>query len=504
MHATMNVFRLTLCLALFVLYLGGLAPCAAAQGAARSSKIVRTSETTWTSEMTRTSEAMRTAEVAWRQATLAGWEDRLHLALRDRRHAYGGLFFDRGLLRRLTPEMDHEYDLDVQTFAFTLQEDAAWYRAPYGFRTYMGSVSTSRFATVSHLRATVPVRERHQVHLSGIQQEDLQAQRFFVELGYAYQLGGAHRLGFTQTVAAYKPDLDFGLFYAYDDADRGQVRFGVTFLDVANNFIFDRLGVDPVLEDTTRSYRRRPRLFALSLASPPLGRFRAELVAGIQPPARALVASQAEPANRFFFSDAASYLGGLAEYRLARITLGTVYRQTRTAIARRPDASSDVSGALTSDYASRQQHREATLYVLAEVWRLRGEAWLARVRYTDRQQGTDFDEARIPAPLDFEERRLTAHVRLRYVPAERGVLAGGAYLAIGRRFPSGRDLMLRYLRFAPQPPHHRLSLHAGYRFTPHAHVVVGANVDLDGDAFYGDGRGLTRYDGGFAQIVVRW
>ena len=435
-----------------------------------------------------------------RQATLVGWRSRLHIAFRDRRHAYGGLFFDRGLLRPFTPGMDHEYDLDLATFAFTLQEDAAWYHAPNGFRTYMGSVSTSRFATRSHLRLTVPVRGRHTVRLDGVQREDAQAQRFFVAFGYDYRLGGAHRLGFTQTIAAYKPDLDFSLSYELGHLERGLARLEVTFLDVANGFIFDRLGVDPVLEDTVRSYRRKPRLFALHLASPPLGRFRTEIAAGVQPRARALVASQATPTRRFRFDDEASYVGALAEYHLPRVTLGLVYRQTRTSVARRPAA----GGALTSDYASTQHEREAMLYALADVWRLRGEAWLARTTYTDRQRGTDFAEASIPVGLGFEERRLAAHLRLRYVPDGPGVLGGLGYLALHRRFPSGLGPMGRYLRFAPFAPNHRLSLQLGYRFTRHAVVVLGANADLDGDPFYGDGRGLTRYDGGFAQIALGW
>ena len=368
---------------------------------------------------------------SWRQARLVGWRERLHIALRDQRHAYGGFFFDRGRLRRLVPGMDHEYDLDLMTFAYTLQEDAAWYQAPYGFRTYMGSISTSRFATQNHFRANVPIRGRHTVRLSGMQQEDVQAQRFFVEFGYDYRLGKRHRLGFTETIAAYKPDLDFSLFYQHGDVREGLARAEVFFLDIANNFIFDGLNVDPVLEDTTRSYRRKPRLFSLYLVSPPVGRFRAEAVAGLQPWARARIASQAAPDSSFRFHDAAGYAGGLMEYAFSAVTLGLAYRQTRTSVARRPDPGS----VLTSDYTTTQRAREATLYVLADVWRLRGDLWLGREVYTDRQQGTDFSQASIAAPLDFEERRRTIYLRLRYVPAGAGLLVGLGYLHLGRRFP---------------------------------------------------------------------
>ena len=396
--------------------------------------------------------------------------------------------------------MDHEYALDLVTFAFTPAADAAWYQAPSGFRTYMGSTTRSLFATWSHFRVAAPLGGRHLVRLNGIQQEDLSARRFFVELGYAYRLGGAHRLGATQTVGAYKPDLDFGLFYELGDAAGGLVRAEVTFLDIANGFIFDRLGVDPSLEDTVRSYRRNPRLFALHLASPPVGRFRAEVAAGLQPRARALVTSQSEPARRFRFADEASYVGGLAEVRLPHATLGATYRQTWTSVERRPAP----EGALTSDYASRQRSREAMLYALAGVGRLRGEAWLAREVYADRQRGTDFEAASIPVPFDFEERRLTFRTRLRFDPPKRGVVAGLGYLVVGRRFPSGHDAIRRYLRFSTFAPNHRLGLELGYRFAPRSAIVLGGNYDLDGDPFYGDGRGHVHFDGGYARIEVGW
>lgn len=55
--------------------------------------------------------------------------------LRDRWHAYDGLFFDRGVLRRLTPAMDHEYDMDLLMYGFTADEDAAWYASDHAVRT---------------------------------------------------------------------------------------------------------------------------------------------------------------------------------------------------------------------------------------------------------------------------------------------------------------------------------------------------------------------------------
>ena len=438
-------------------------------------------------------------------ATLSGWSDAVRTAVRDRRHAYGGLFFDRGIFRRLTPGMDHEYDLDLLTYGFTPDEDARWYASNHALRTFMGSIHRSRFATQTRFRHRVAVGARHAILLDGMQQEDLTAQRFFVEAGYGYRLGRHHHIGFSQTVAAYKPDLDLSLFYAFDHAAAGLLRVELGLLDVANDLIFDVLGADPVLEDTVRSYRRAPRLFALTWHTPVCRGFRAEVAAGIQPTARADVHSQRRTDLRFRWADRLAYAGGLFEYRHARVTTGLLLRHTFSRAARR-----SAPGARdATDYTTTQTDWSATAYALAPlpglpVSGLQAGLWLTAETYADVQRGTAFGAASIPSAMDYRERRLLLHARLHRLPARRGRRAGLDYYGDGRTFARDETLMARYLTFLPWSPNGRLAFHAGYQVSPAVYVLAGAAYDTGGDPFYGDGRGPIRYDGGFGRLFVTW
>lgn len=445
------------------------------------------------------SDTTRATACGWRSASLVGWRDQVRTGALDRKHAYGGLFFDRGAFRRLTPTMDHEYDLDLLTYGFTAADDRRWYGSAHAVRTYMGSIHKSRFATTTRTRHRVGLSEHGDALFSAMQQEDLAAQRFFVELGYEHALAGDHRIGLRQTLAAYKPDLDLTLFYAYDSPPIGELQVEAVFLDVANNLIFDRLGVDPVLEDTVRSYRHRPFLLDVYWRSPLVHRFRAELSAGIQPAIRARVRSQGAAEIDFAWRERLHYLAMLLEYQHPRASGGLQVRHTYSAIDRRSAAASPNS----TDYGSMQSSRSATLYLLAPIWKLRASAWLTAELYDDRQEGSGFDEASIPSEMDYFERRLTLQARLYYVP-ERGIRAGAEYLVDGRRFYRDADLMNSYLKFLPWSPNGRLAVHVGYQFSRRAHVLVGAAYDLGGDPFYGDDRGLVRYDGGFGRAVVMW
>ena len=202
----------------------------------------------------------------------------------------------------------------------------------------------------------------------------------------------------------------------------------------------------------------------------------------------------------FAWDDAARYAGALVEWGHARLSAGLIGRSTfsRTARQATPGAR------LATDYTSRQSDRSLTAYLLAPVWNLEAGAWLTAERYTDRQTGTNFDGASIPAALDVRERRLMLHARLQRRPARHGVRAGLDYYVDSRTFHGDADRLNGYLRFLPYSPNGRAALHVGYQASPGAYLVAGASYDLGGDPFYGDGRGPVRYDGGFGRVVLTW
>ena len=150
-----------------------------------------------------------------RHATLGGWDRRVRRAVWDRGGSYGGLYHDRGVLRHWTPEMDHEYDIDLVSIRPSLADDAAFYASGVGFRTSAGSVTTVRFAIETELRAATPLVGPLGLEASVVQQEDPQADRSFVELAYLVDVGAGHRLGVRHSFASRKMDLDAEVVYRY-------------------------------------------------------------------------------------------------------------------------------------------------------------------------------------------------------------------------------------------------------------------------------------------------
>jgi len=142
-------------------------------------------------------------------ATLQGWREESQQALRDRRNGKGGIFFDRGVFRRLTYEMDFEYDPDELVYRFNPLADGDFYRHDIAVRSYVGSINTTRFVAQSQFRAHVDPGSRSRVEITFRQQSDLRARRLFVEMGYLHRISRYDRVGASLTLEEYKADLDF-------------------------------------------------------------------------------------------------------------------------------------------------------------------------------------------------------------------------------------------------------------------------------------------------------
>lgn len=429
------------------------------------------------------------------QATLEGWQDSVLRSIGDRYRAFGGLYYDRGLFRPLTPDMDGEYILDETTAGFTLVEDSRFYASRYGFRFYAASINKSRFITYAHFRTAVPVKGKHVLRIESVQQEDLRGRHTFLNLGYEYRVSVTHRIGGAVSVAAYKPDIDVSLHYQYDSNSMGLARVQFTILDVANNLIFNTLGVDPVLEDTTRSYSSRPILLSVRLSSPIWHNFRAELIAGHQSRGSALVQSQATPDASFYWDDSASYHGLLLEYYASpAVTIGLSHRYTWNEIVRGSPASS----AYTSDYSSEQWSERTGLFLVGAYKEIQADFWYTFSRSSDVQTGTNYDQANIPEDLNYRRNESMSQIRVRRVPFESGVLAGIDLRLYNLSENEDAAIMDNYRRFTHLEKGERSTVTLGYQFRRGSYIEFGGSYDFDGD------QKDQRFDGAFLRMLVLW
>lgn len=464
-----------------------------------------------------------------RRASLRGWHDEVDAFLLDRTRSYGGYDYDRGVFRRITLEMDTEYDIDRTTYGYSPADDYGFYRQDHAIRGYIGSITTIDFMNVNLLRHKVGFGERHTALLRVRLRDDLQATQSFLEVGYRYRIARGHRLGFRATIGSYKPDLDAGLVYEADLPGGGLAQIDVVWLDYINNIDFE-LGVDELFSDTTRIYRTTPRLMSGRVETPlfsiPGGTLRGEFYGGVQPSVTADFASQ-EFCRRelgaecdFEIETAADYQGALLEYATflpARIQLTSGLMLTRTASDFR--RASEPGHLSTADYATRQTDVRVTGYLLARRREVFADLWLGRQAYVDTQTGTDFgtpglDAATVDQAFEYDEDVFTVDAQVRRVPSRKGGIIGLRYLRHDRDLASGLDpsrqprgSVLRQLyreRFALL--NHRASLLFGWQWTPGIYLLAAINYDLDFDEGISGGRddGRRRYDGGTGRVVITW
>ncbi len=439
-------------------------------------------------------------EVHAPHVTLEGWVHDLRVAAWDRSGAVGGMYFDRGVFRYRTPRMDHEYGLDKFTVGFTLAEDADFYAYRNGFRSRAVSVTTSDFAALTQLHVTTPLGEFIDLRIDAELQDDFEARRLALRLGYEVEVVEGHRVGFAHSLARAKPDMDFGLYYRYQGAHGLVAEAEVAALDGLNNMI-DGLTASPFNRDTLRNYSTAPYMFTARIASRIVPRFRGEVALGVQSRSVANVRSLSHDSLRFTYEDAFRYAGFLVEGDAwpGHLTTGAVAQFTSSTTTRRadPDALNP------ADYTTRQPYSRLGAFALGRWGRMHAEAWLYYDHYTDEQEGTLFGGASIDGPYLFEETRTWLRAE---VGAVTGVGLGAtiSYLADLRSFPKGEGLDDRYLAFIPHRPNHRLTLKLSYHFSDRAVFDGGASLDLDNDHFFPDPTSRSRYDGIYLRLRANW
>ncbi|SHK84524.1 hypothetical protein [Rhodothermus profundi] len=469
------------------------------------------------------------------RGTLLEWAAHMRRLVLDRTHGYGGRYYEGGLFRTFTRKMDYEYELDLLTYRFSLFDDARWVQRPGGYRVYTGSIDYGVFVTESQFKHTVALNRRSRFQLWGLQEENLRARRFFVEIGYTYQLAAQHQIGLRHTLGMDKADLDFSLHYQWRSLARGGVRLELGLLDWASNFVYRLIARSNRSFETRQRYQHRPYLLSITATTPVASPLRAELAAGLQTRARARVDQTVartpgragyvtEQLRAFENQESVGYLGLLLEYAHPFFTLGVTYRGRYASVNRTPSADStgcwEAARGLSRcwvPYPAHFQSREFSsalgLHGALRWRRLAVQTEWIRAINGDRMQGPALPEAFV-VPYDFRERRLTGKTRLTYLSP------GGFWAALelnleDRNVRGPRQagtINLSFRRNFPDqvvPFNRRVTLLLGYQ-RPTLELTVGVSFDQDGDLYSGWGIPSqwrdrpARFDGGFFRLQLTW
>ncbi len=444
----------------------------------------------------------RSYESAPSRTSLASWSHSRRLLVLDRAHSSGDRYFDRGVFRHVTPQVDREYALDLMAYRFRPSEDARWLDAGGGLRMRAGSVRRDLLAIKTHIKTTVPLDDgdRHFFSIEGVLQEDPQVSRSLLEMSYAYRLAPHHAVGVRHTFSRYKEDLDLTPFYSYASRSWGRAEVAFTLQDVYNNFIYEQLGINSDIVDVLRIYESKPYLLEARYASPEQHRLGGEIVVGWQPERRAVYASQKTPSYQFLDDERLHYLSALLEYRLDPVAVGVYFQRDATRLRRQSTGDS-----LGTDYRARQTHQRLGAFVKGAWGNVRGAIYAFTGFYNDKQTGDNFETSVLERPINFDTEQSGLHSRLVYEP-NGWPYFGVEYLAFRRDLgPNPRALVndwtFQYWDIGPS--NYRVVGLIGYRFS-RGSVAMGIGYDTDGDPNRFKPRPPKYFDNGFFRFTLVW
>jgi hypothetical protein len=447
------------------------------------------------------------------RATLRGWEERVRLAIFDRGGSFFGRTSDRGILQRFNEKMDNEYPLDLISSSFSLGETYEWYRRDNGVRFWAGSINHLRLVQNGDFTATVPLGETWATNVRFTHSQTLQAKRNLIRIEFRKELFGRRaRIFLMGTLKAEKPesDVEIGLTWM---AGRGEITFAFATLDLFSDFIYQSLEVSPGIADTVLDYTSHPYTARVALDLP-LGRqFRIEGYGLVLTPTTVVVESQTRPNDGFVQDERYAYAGGLVEWAPAH---GTALGGFGTWVRARLGRSALPAGQPEDDFDLTEKTWQLGAYGIRRLGgRFTAEAWLTRVWRTEVRLPPEpvvaFDvirEGRIPretvaafqpeqdepSEVNYEDRTWAGRLNVIY-RARSGFRADLAFDFVARDI-IGTDR----LPGAFNAGHSRIRFDLGWEFDQRASLVLGSNVDLDGDR----GTATGWFDGAHGRFVLYW
>ncbi len=166
-------------------------------------------------------------------ATLKEWVYNVRQNIYHKEGYEGGRFYQHGLFRFFTREMDYEYDMDIATINPTPLAAYHFWSSDNALQTTFGSLNYQRLVIKTKFKSTISLENSSYVELLGIQEENLRSDGFFFQPGYYKELTSSQTLGFQHTLSRYKEDLDVSFIYRLEDSSLGQIDAEISILDWA-------------------------------------------------------------------------------------------------------------------------------------------------------------------------------------------------------------------------------------------------------------------------------
>lgn len=446
------------------------------------------------------------------RTTLQGWMENHRLLVLDRQHNIGGRLHDRGIFRHVTKKTSREYAHEMLVQRFPSEAFNRRQQAQNSLLVRTGSVRRDLLAFVTRIRSRIPFNEGQALTFDAVLQQDAQATRPFLELGYSWQLDSRHALGVEHTFSEYKRDLDLTTRYRYSSSRLGTAEVAFTLQNLYSDLLDQQLGIAVGDRDVIRDYTRNPYFLSFSYTSPDRLPLRGELFGAFQPTSRATYSSQTTSGYQYQDKRRLHFFGALLEYRYSSFSGGFLYKRDVSRLRR-----VGKGGKVASDYTSRQTFQRFGPFIRGRWGPLRGMVRGFWGSYRDRQSGENFSESLVPREIDYDEKQWGIQGRLFY-EFKTGPFIGLEYASFLRRYsqeddPARKGNAIVFFNWSGQawglgPSNYGLVGQLGYEF-PRGKIVLGVGYDLDGDDNLNDvyptkDLGTRRFDGAFGRLFLTW
>ncbi len=321
------------------------------------------------------------------------------------------------------------------------------------------------------------------------QEETLERQRTLLRLGFQHEvLGGRARAFLSGTAKAKKPETDIELGFTWLPK-LGRITVALAALDLFSDVIYQGLEVAPNISDTALDYRSNPYTARVALELSLRSGLRLEGYGLVMTPTEVRVDSQSDPGTGFTQDERYAYAGGLIEWAASpRLSIGGFGTWVRARLGRQRLP----TGLPEDDFDLREKTWQLGLYGIHRFAdRFTAELWATRVWRTEDRTRPDTSVA---PNIDYEDRSWSGR-------------AGVVYTArSGFRADLGVDFVAPEVIGSDRVPgpairrnHSRLRFDLGWHIGRKALLLLGSNLDLDGD------RQRSRsFDGGHGRIVLYW
>lgn len=388
------------------------------------------------------------------------------------------LTFRPGIIRDYDKRMDDEYWIDHNSYSPSILDDSHFVESENGFRSWAGSINTSRFFTEANFKIFHQIEEHVFIKANFTREENYASEHDILLVSLGRNGLGSQKINLYGEVSLEtdKDDFDLTLGISWDPIDNLKLDFQFTSLDFLNNLLNKGGGISSNQLAEKRIFDSQPYAFRLR-SSYEWNQFRVELFGAIDTPEKASITFENNEFDDFTEEIQYGYWGGKIEKQWQDNFTTGIFWHMRFAEHIR-------EGTSENSYYIEEYHAEIGIYGmynLNERWRFESEAYYSKIDFK-REKSQDLDD------LDTDDWGLTLKSTVFMRVKSKWQAQAGLIL-------DRREMTTLVEKYPLDNTNIRLAMGFRYQFKDNFYIMFTTNVGIEN--FYS-------YDGSSIQIQYLW